>query len=95
VSAEATGVDLYSAAPEDFGQALEFADALLNELLAVASRLPHRGDLWWWDATPSQQPALSQLRQPRRIQGVALRTRTFLTCRALTTSTGRSASHRA
>jgi hypothetical protein len=32
-----------------FAQALQLAGALLNELLAVASQLPDRGDLRWRD----------------------------------------------
>src|SRR4051794_2997697 len=52
--------------------------ALLDELLAVASQLPDRGDLRWRDEAAAEQPALGQLRQPHRVEGIAFATRDVL-----------------
>src|SRR5882762_1920379 len=71
-------VDLDSAVFEDLAQALQLAGARLDELLAVAGQLPDHRDLAGRDETPAQQPTLGQLRQPRRVKGIAFATRDIL-----------------
>jgi hypothetical protein len=78
VNFEATESILIPLSWKDLGQALQFAGALLDELFAVPGQLPDRGDLWWRDEATPQQPALGQLRQPHRVQGVAFAARDVL-----------------